>query len=339
MKRVILVTGGAGYIGSHTCVQLLERGFNVVVLDNYCNSTPEALKRVEQITGKFLIRIEGDVRDPVVLNRLFAEHAFEGVMHFAGLKAVGESADIPLTYYDVNVSGSVALLKAMLAHGVTRFIFSSSATVYGDPQYLPLDEQHRLDPVNPYGRSKFMAEEILRDFCRAQPSWSVAILRYFNPVGAHESGLIGEDPRGTPNNLMPYVAQVAVGRREALNVFGQDYDTPDGTGIRDFIHVTDLARGHVLALEALLQTEGLLTLNLGTGTGSSVLDLVAAFSKASGRDIPYQIQPRRVGDVAVNYADCRLAYERIGFKTERTLDDMCNDSWRWQSNNPSGYGT
>lgn len=337
MATSVLVTGGAGYIGSHACLELLKREFNVVVLDNYCNSSPESLNRVEQITGRPVIRVVGDVRDPALLERVFSDYAFDGVMHFAGLKAVGESAEMPLTYYDVNVSGSIALLKAMKAHGVTRFIFSSSATVYGDPLYLPLDEQHRLDPVNPYGRSKFMAEEILRDFCSAEPSWSVAILRYFNPVGAHESGLIGEDPRGIPNNLMPYVAQVAVGRREALNVFGQDYETHDGTGIRDFIHVTDLARGHVLALETLLQSEGLLTLNLGTGTGSSVLDLVAAFSKASGRDIPYTIQPRRAGDVAVNYADGRLAFERIGFKTERTLDDMCVDSWRWQSNNPNGY--
>lgn len=334
----VFVTGGAGYIGSHTCVELLNRGFEVTVLDNYTNSSAKALERVKQITGKAVESIEGDIRDQALLERLFAQKPYAGVIHFAGLKAVGESAELPVAYYDNNVGGSVTLLKAMAAQGVKRLIFSSSATVYGDPQKLPLDESHPLGPVNPYGRTKFMVEEILRDLIAANPDWGVALLRYFNPVGAHNSGLIGEDPRGVPNNLMPFVAQVAVGRRPHLNVFGNDYDTPDGTGVRDFIHVVDLARGHVRTLEKLMEQSGLLTLNLGTGRGFSVLDLVNAFGDASGKPIPYVVQDRRPGDVASTYADCRMAQETLGWEAEYSIKEMCEDTWRWQSGNLNGYG-
>ncbi len=333
----ILVTGGAGYIGSHTCVCLLEKGYSVTVLDNYSNASPASLDRVEQITGRSIERIDGDIRDQALLERVLASKSFVGVMHFAGLKSVGESARIPLDYYDNNITGSLALLSAMKTAGVNRFIFSSSATVYGSPQYLPLDENHPLGAVNPYGRTKQMVEDVLRDLSAAEPEWAIAILRYFNPVGAHASGLIGEDPRDTPNNLMPFVSQVAVGRREHVSVFGDDYDTPDGTGVRDFIHVVDLARGHVLALEKLLRSPGLLTVNLGTGSGYSVLDMIRAFGDASGREIPYLVQARRPGDVGTSYADCSLARDLLGFSAEYSIREMCEDTWRWQSNNQNGY--
>ncbi|PTR15102.1 UDP-galactose 4-epimerase [Nitrosospira sp. Nsp2] len=341
----ILVTGGAGYIGSHTCVELLNAGFEVVVFDNLCNSRPEALARVQRITGKQLRLIKGDCRDRVALSTALRDSRATSVIHFAGLKAVGESVTQPLTYYDNNVVGTLRLLEAMGDQGVQKLVFSSSATVYGDPQRLPLTEDHPLSATNPYGRSKLMVEEILRDLYRSDSSWRLAILRYFNPVGAHASGLIGEDPLGTPDNLMPFVAQVAVGRRDALNVWGNDYPTPDGTGVRDYIHVVDLALGHLKALQALdattdstgQQSTGCFTVNLGTGTGYSVLDMVHAFEKASGRRVPYRIAPRRSGDIASCYADPKLAHDLLGWRAERGLEQMCADAWRWQSANPNGY--
>jgi len=334
---MIFVTGGAGYIGSHTCVELLNAGHTVTVFDNLSNSQPEALQRVERITGKSVHFIEGDIRDQAALTAALQASQPTAVIHFAGLKAVGESVAQPLHYYDNNVVGTLCLLRAMQAAAVKTLVFSSSATVYGDPQRLPLTEDHPLSATNPYGQTKLVIENMLRDLYRSDAAWRIAILRYFNPVGAHASGLIGEDPQGVPNNLLPYVAQVAVGRRDCLNVWGNDYPTPDGTGVRDYIHVVDLALGHLAALDQLGQAPQCLTVNLGTGTGYSVLDMVRAFSAASGRPIAYQFSPRRAGDVAACYADPALAQQRLGWRAERDLATMCADAWRWQSNNPNGY--
>lgn len=337
---MILVTGGAGYIGSHTCVELIHAGVPVTVFDNFCNSHPEALARVERITGRPVSLIRGDIRDREALVAALRQSGARAVIHFAGLKAVGESVEQPLAYYDNNVDGTLRLLEAMGECGVKTLVFSSSATVYGDPQRLPLTEDHPLSATNPYGRSKLMIEEMLRDLHRSDPSWRIGILRYFNPVGAHVSGLIGEDPRGIPNNLMPYVAQVAVGRRDALNVWGNDYPTPDGTGVRDYIHVVDLALGHVRALEALarlMPPETLLTVNLGTGRGYSVLEIVKAFEAASGRPVRYKIAARRPGDIAACYADPARAADLLGWRAVRDLAAMCADAWRWQHMNPGGY--
>ncbi|MCE9535015.1 MAG: UDP-glucose 4-epimerase GalE [Nitrospirae bacterium] len=337
---MIFVTGGAGYIGSHTCVELLAAGCDVTVFDNFSNSHPEALARVERITGKKLRLVQGDIRNRAALVAALKESGANAVIHFAGLKAVGESVAQPLAYYDNNVVGTLRLLEAMGDCGVKALVFSSSATVYGDPIRLPLTEDHPLSATNPYGRTKLMIEEILRDLHRSDTSWKLAILRYFNPVGAHASGLIGEDPQGIPNNLMPFVAQVAVGRRASLNVWGSDYPTPDGTGVRDYIHVVDLALGHLKALKALERLEAgtdCLTVNLGTGTGYSVLDIVQAFERASGRPVPYTIAPRRPGDIASCYADPQRAFELLGWRAERGLGAMCTDAWRWQSGNPTGF--
>ncbi|MBS1157065.1 MAG: UDP-glucose 4-epimerase GalE [Proteobacteria bacterium] len=333
----ILLTGGAGYIGSHTYVELIAAGFKPVILDNYYNAKPEVLKRLETITGQPVEFAQADVRDRAALDAVFAKWQFSAVVHFAGLKAVGESVAKPLMYYDNNVTGTLKLLEAMQAAGVKKLVFSSSATVYGDPHAVPILEDFPLSATNPYGRSKLMIEDILRDLFKSDDSWDIALLRYFNPVGAHESGLIGEDPQGIPNNLMPFIAQVAVGKREKLSVFGGDYPTPDGTGVRDYIHVVDLAKGHVKALQKLAGKTGLLTVNLGTGQGYSVLDMVAAFGKASGKPIPYQIVDRRPGDIAACYAHPAKAQEVLGWKAEKTLEDMCADGWKWQSGNPNGY--
>ena len=334
----LLVTGGAGYIGSHTCVELLQAGHDVTVFDNFCNSSPEALARVERIAGRAPRLVRGDLRDQAALAEALRDSGAMAVVHFAGLKAVGESVEKPLLYYDNNVHGTLCLLQAMAACGVKTLVFSSSATVYGDPQRLPLTEDHPLSATNPYGQSKLMIENMLRDLYRSDATWRIGILRYFNPVGAHVSGLIGEDPQGTPNNLLPYVAQVAIGRREYLNVWGDDYATPDGTGVRDFIHVVDLANGHLKALQALEKEAGCCwATNLGTGTGYSVLDMVRAFEQASGRPVPYRVAPRRPGDVAACYADPALSRERLGWAAQRGLQEMCADAWRWQSENPQGY--
>lgn len=333
----VLVTGGAGYIGSHTVLLLLEAGRRVLVLDNLSNSSRESLERVAAITGKRAEFVEGDIRDTALLDRLFQEHRIGSVIHFAGLKAVGESVAQPLRYYDCNVTGSLRLLEAMDRAGVRHLVFSSSATVYGDPASVPIREDFPLSATNPYGATKLHIEDMLRDLHRADPRWSVALLRYFNPVGAHESGRIGEDPNGEPNNLMPYVAQVAVGKREQLRVFGDDYDTPDGTGVRDYIHVMDLAEGHLAALDALARDGGLITTNLGTGRGYSVLEMVRAFAAASGREVRYQIVERRPGDVASCYADPAHAKQVLGWEAKRGIDTMCADHWRWQSENPNGY--
>lgn len=338
---MILVTGGAGYIGSHTCVELLQAGLEITVFDNFSNSNPEALERVQRITGKRLRVIRGDIRDQGALVAALRESGAQSVIHFAGLKAVGESVQQPLSYYDNNVLGSLRLLEAMGICGVKTLVFSSSATVYGDPQRLPLTEDHPLSATNPYGQTKLTVEHMLRDLQRSDGSWRIGILRYFNPVGAHASGLIGEDPQGTPNNLMPFIAQVAVGLRPHLNVFGNDYATPDGTGVRDYIHVVDLAIGHLKALEALgRQTDQAecLTVNLGTGTGYSVLEMVRAFEAASGKPVPYKISPRRAGDIAACYADPGRAATVLPWQATRSLTDMCIDAWRWQSLNPRGYG-
>ena len=337
----VLVTGGAGYIGSHTCVALIEAGFQPVVVDNLSNASPEAIRRVEEITGHSIPFYEVDVRDQAALAAVLADHDVVATIHFAGLKAVGESVAQPLRYYDNNVGGSVRLLEVLQRHGVRTFVFSSSATVYGDPERVPIRE---TDPAgrttNPYGRSKWMVEEILRDLHVAEPDWRLGILRYFNPVGAHPSGRIGEDPAGIPNNLMPFIAQVAVGRRDHLNIFGNDYDTPDGTGVRDYIHVMDLAEGHIAALRYLLTRDAgeVLTVNLGTGRGISVLEMVKAFERVNGVPVPYRFAPCRPGDVAQCYADPSLAQERLGWRATRTLEDMVRDTWRWQSQNPQGYG-
>jgi UDP-glucose 4-epimerase len=333
---MILVTGGAGYIGSHTCVALLEAGEQVVVFDNFSNSNPVALERVQKISGKSFRVVEGDVRDQDALEKVLMQHGCKAVMHFAGLKSVQDSVAEPLEYYDQNVIGSHRLLRAMQATGVRKIVFSSSATVYGTPQFLPYTEEHPLRAVNPYGRTKLMIEEMLRDQYVSDQSWAIAILRYFNPVGAHESGLIGEDPKGVPNNLVPFVAQVAIGRRDRLNVWGNDYDTPDGTGVRDYIHVMDLAAGHVSALK-LLGTPQYFAVNLGTGAGSSVLDVISAFEAASGRPVLYDIKPRRPGDIDAYYAATDYASKLLGWKATRSLETMCADHWRWQSSNPNGY--
>ncbi len=337
MAKKILVTGASGFIGSHTCVELLAAGFDVIAVDNLCNSAREALLRVERIAGRSVPFYQADVRDRAAMAAILAEHVVDAVIHFAGLKSVGESVTVPLMYMDNNVSGTVALLEVLAAANVKRFVFSSSATVYGDPEVLPILETSRLSVTNAYGRSKLMVEEILADLVHADAQWQVGVLRYFNPVGAHASGLIGEDPSGIPNNLMPFIAQVAVGRRDKLSVFGNDYPTPDGTGVRDYIHVVDLALGHVAALNRLFSTEGGFTVNLGTGHGYSVLDTVRAFEAASGRPVPYRIVPRRPGDIASCYASAEQARELLGWTAQKTIDDMCRDHWRWQHQNPQGY--
>ncbi len=334
----VLVTGGAGYIGSHTCVELLQAGHEVVVVDNLCNSKEESLRRVQAIAGRGLVFVEADLRDGEALNALFATHPVEAVIHFAGLKAVGESVQMPLQYYDNNICGTLSLCRAMADAGVRDIVFSSSATVYGDPASVPIREHFPLCATNPYGRSKLFIEEILRDLNRADPAWNVVLLRYFNPVGAHPSGLIGEDPNGIPNNLMPYVAQVAVGKLERLRVFGNDYPTPDGTGVRDYIHVVDLARGHLAALDKLRENPGAVVYNLGTGRGYSVLEMVAAFERASGRAVPYEIVARRPGDIATCYADPAEALAQLHWRAELGIDAMVRDAWRWQSENPEGFG-
>ena len=330
-----LVTGGLGYIGSHTCVELLDAGHRVTVIDNLSNSKPAVLDRIERISGKRPAFVRADVRSRSALAEALA--GCDAVIHFAGLKAVGESVAKPIEYYSNNVEGSIALFDAMAQSGVKTLVFSSSATVYGDPHAVPIREHFPLSATNPYGRSKLMIEDMLRDVAQADAGWNIALLRYFNPVGAHVSGLIGEDPSGIPNNLMPFVAQVAVGKRECLSVFGNDYPTPDGTGVRDYIHVVDLARGHLAALRALERDGGLLTVNLGTGRGYSVLEMVAAFEQASGCPVPYRIAPRRPGDIAQCYADPGLAMEMLGWRAEKDLAAMCADAWRWQQQNPQGY--
>jgi len=338
MRKKILVTGGAGYIGSHTLVELLFAGNDCIVLDNMSNASSASLKRVQSITKKQIQFMQGDIRDATLLKKLFASQAIEIVLHFAGLKAVGESVAYPLRYYDNNVHGSRVLLQAMADAGIFSFVFSSSATVYGIPDQIPVSEASPVKrPTNPYGRSKLVVEDMLRDLAAADPRWRIAILRYFNPVGAHKSGLIGEDPNGTPNNLLPYIAQVAVGKLPELIVFGNDYATPDGTGIRDYIHVEDLAKGHLSALQALQTLTGAHTWNLGTGKGYSVLEIVRAFEDASGRSIPYRIAPRRSGDIAICYADPSKAENELGWKARRNLSEMMRDTWRWQSMNPNGY--
>ena len=335
----VLVTGGAGYIGSHTCVELMESGHDVVVIDNLCNSNPRSLERVEALTGRKVSFYEGDVRDEALLRRIFAEQAIDSVIHFAGLKAVGESVAQPWRYYDNNLNSTLVLTKVMADVGVKRIIFSSSATVYSGDNEMPLRETSRTGScTNPYGWTKYMTEQILSGIAHADPEWSVVLLRYFNPIGAHESGMIGEDPRGIPNNLMPYITQVAIGRREKLSIFGNDYDTPDGTGGRDYIHVVDLAKGHVAAVTFATENTGCEVFNLGTGTGYSVLDMVKAFEEANGVRIPYRIAGRRPGDLPVCYADPAKSAEMLGWKAEKNLRDMCRDSWNWQSRNPMGYG-
>ena len=335
----VLVTGGAGYIGSHTCVELLERGYGVVVADNLVNSSAEALERVQRITGKSLDFYEIDVRDRAALDRIFEKHNIGCAIHFAGLKAVGESVSMPLEYYDNNLNSTITLCRAMKDHGVKNIVFSSSATVYSGDNEMPLRESsHTGMCTNPYGWTKYMSEQILRDTAFSDDEWSIALLRYFNPIGAHSSGLIGEDPRGIPNNLMPFISQVAVGRRDHLNVFGNDYDTHDGTGVRDYIHVVDLARGHVCAIEYMEKHKGENVFNLGTGMGYSVLDMVKAFEKVTGIKIPYEIVGRRPGDLATVYSSPDKSAQLLGWKAQYNLTDMCRDTWAWQSKNPMGYG-
>ena len=335
----VLVTGGAGYIGSHTCVELLERGYGVVVVDNLVNSSAKSLERVQQITGKSLDFYEIDVRDRAALDRIFEKHDINCAIHFAGLKAVGESVAMPLEYYDNNLNSTITLCRAMKDHGVKNIVFSSSATVYSGDNEMPLRESSRTGMcTNPYGWTKYMSEQILRDTAFADEEWSIALLRYFNPIGAHSSGLIGEDPRGIPNNLMPFISQVAVGRRDHLNVFGNDYDTHDGTGVRDYIHVVDLARGHVCAIEYMQKHKGENVFNLGTGMGYSVLDMVKAFERVTGIKIPYEIVARRPGDLATVYSSPDKSAELLGWKAQYNLDDMCRDTWAWQFKNPMGYG-
>lgn len=333
----VLVTGGAGYIGSHTCVELLDAGYEIAVVDNLSNSCEESLERVKKITGKSFKFYKEDLCDIEAVEKIFAEDKFDAVIHFAGLKAVGESVAIPLSYYENNIGSTLNLCKVMSKHGCKKLVFSSSATVYGNPHTVPITEDFPLHCTNPYGRTKLMIEEILRDLYVSDNEWDIALLRYFNPVGAHKSGLIGEDPTGIPNNLMPYISQVAVGKRPFLNVFGDDYETPDGTGVRDYIHVVDLSIGHLKALEKISNKVGVVTYNLGTGCGYSVLDMVKAFSKACGKDVAYKIAPRRPGDIAQCYADPKKAKEELGFVATKNLEDMCNDTWRWQSNNPDGF--
>jgi len=335
--KTILVTGGAGYIGSHTLIELINNNFEVVVIDNLANSSRESLRRVEQITGHEIPFIEADVRDQSALDDIFTTYDIDSVIHFAGLKAVGESVAKPLEYYDNNLVSTLALLEAMRKHSVKQLVFSSSATVYGSPSELPLRETSTVGVglTNPYGKTKYMIEQIIQDYCAADPAFEATILRYFNPIGAHQSGQIGEDPSGIPNNLLPYVAQVAVGKLQSVGVFGDDYDTPDGTGVRDYIHVVDLARGHVAALQHM--KAGANVYNLGTGSGTSVLEIIKAFSKACGRDLPYEIKPRRAGDIAACYADCSKAERELGWRAELSIEQACADSWRWQSQNPNGF--
>ena len=334
----ILVTGGAGFIGSHTCVELLNAGYEVVVVDNLYNASEKALERVEQITGKSLKFYKVDLLDAPALTKVFDAEKIDAVIHFAGLKAVGESVAKPLEYYHNNITGTLILCDVMRKHGVKNIIFSSSATVYGDPAFIPITEECPKGKItNPYGQTKGMLEQILTDLHVADPEWNVILLRYFNPIGAHKSGLIGENPKGIPNNLLPYVAQVAVGKLKCLGVFGNDYDTPDGTGVRDYIHVVDLAIGHVKAIDKLKDKEGVSIYNLGTGVGYSVLQVVAAFEKACGKKIPYEIKPRRAGDIATCYSDASKAKRELGWVAERGLDEMCEDAWRWQSMNPNGF--
>ena len=333
----VLVTGGAGYIGSHTLISMMASGYDVVVVDNLDNSNKESLKRVEEITGKTVKFYENDVRDKDALRKIFSENKIEAVIHFAGLKAFGESCKIPLKYYDNNLISTIYLLEVMEEFSVKRLVFSSSATVYGTQEEMPLVETMPLGAINPYGRTKYFIEEILRDLYASDNTWSIALLRYFNPIGAHESGKIGEDPRGIPNNLMPYISQVAVGRLEKLNVFGNDYDTVDGTGVRDYIHVVDLANGHAKATDWVLSNTGCEAFNLGTGNGCSVLELKCAFEEASGVTVPYVIAPRRPGDPATVYANPEKAHTTLGWKAEKGIKEMCEDTWRWQKNNPNGY--
>ena len=333
----ILVTGGAGYIGSHTVVELLNVGYDVIIADNFCNSHPEVLNRIAALTGKQPVFYEADVRDTKALNNIFSQHKIESVIHFAGLKAVGESTRLPLKYYQNNIAATLTLCEVMQQHNVFDLVFSSSATVYGDPHSVPINESFPLSATNPYGRSKLMVEEILRDVAKAEPRWGIVLLRYFNPVGAHVSGTMGEDPNGIPNNLLPFISQVAIGRLPQLSVFGNDYPTPDGTGVRDYIHVVDLAVGHIKAIERIKRERGVLTYNIGTGQGYSVLEMINAFEQASGKKIAYQIVARRPGDIAECWADPAYAANDLGWKAKLGLQDMMQDAWRWQSKNPNGY--
>lgn len=333
----ILVTGGAGYIGSHTCTVLLEAGYDVIVLDNLCNSSEEAIHRVMKITGKEIMFYQVDLCDEDNLSMVFEKEKIDAVIHFAALKAVGESVVKPLEYYHNNITGTLVLLKVMKKFGVKKIVFSSSATVYGNPKTIPIKENFPLSATNPYGRTKLMLEEILGDLHGSDPEWNVILLRYFNPIGAHKSGLIGENPNGIPNNLVPYITQTAIGKQKVLGVYGDDYDTPDGSGVRDFIHVLDLAAGHVKAIRKLEEDPKVRIYNLGTGVGYSVFEMIKAFSKVCGKDIPYTVKPRRPGDIATCYADASLAEEELGWKACRDINEMCEDSWRWQKNNPNGY--
>ncbi|GAB6524508.1 UDP-glucose 4-epimerase GalE [Bacillus cereus] len=333
----VLVTGGAGYIGSHTCVQLLNNGYEVIVIDNLSNSSAKSLNRVKEVTGKQIKFYKEDVLNREALNKIFEENTIEAVIHFAGLKAVGESVANPLTYYNTNITSTLVLCDVMQKHNVKKMIFSSSATVYGIPKTSPITENFPLGAINPYGQTKLMIEQILRDIAVADPEWSTALLRYFNPIGAHESGRMGENPNGIPNNLMPYVTQVAIGKLKELSVFGNDYPTKDGTGVRDYIHVVDLANGHVKALEKVLHTTGVEAYNLGTGTGYSVLEIVKTFEKSSGKTVPYKITERRPGDIAICFSDASKAKRELGWEAKRGLEEMCVDSWKWQSNNKNGY--
>jgi len=335
----VLVTGGAGYIGSHTVVLLIEAGYDVVVFDNFSNASKESIRRVEKIVNQEITVVEGDIRNKEDLERAFKAYKIEAVIHFAGLKAVGESVEQPLRYYDNNVTGSLKLFETMVEYGCKSIIFSSSATVYGDPHTTPIVESFPLSTTNPYGTSKLMIENILRDVYVADSGWKIVLLRYFNPVGAHKSGTIGEDPNGIPNNLMPFIAQTAVGKRDKLSVFGDDYDTPDGTGVRDYIHVVDLAQGHVNALDRIKNFKEVMTINLGTGKGYSVLEMVKAFERASGKSVPYEIAPRRAGDIATCFADPSYAKEVLNWEATKGVDEMCEDTWRWQSQNPNGYSS
>lgn len=334
---MVLVTGGAGYIGSHTCVELLHAGYEVLVLDNLSNASKQSLERIEQITSKKVSFIEGDIRDKTKLQEIFQNYKIDSVIHFAGLKAVGESVSKPLEYYDNNINGTLVLLETMQEFGCKKIVFSSSATVYGDPHATPIKENFPLSATNPYGRTKLFIEYILRDLYVSDPSFKIVILRYFNPIGAHKSGLIGEDPEGIPNNLLPFISQTAVGKREYLSIFGNDYATKDGTGVRDYIHVVDLSLGHIKALEKLDTLDELLIVNLGTGKGYSVLEAIAAFEKASGKEVPYKIAPRRSGDIAECFADPGYAKEVLGWHATRGIEEMCEDAWRWQSQNPEGF--
>ncbi len=333
----ILVTGGTGYIGSHTCVELLNQGYEIIIVDNFSNSKPELLNRIQEITNKKIKFYQLDILDKVALDKVFLENKIDAVMHFAGLKSVGESVSVPISYYHNNITGTLVLCEIMKKHNVKKMVFSSSATVYGEPESVPICENFPLSATNPYGRTKLMIEEILHDIYSSDNEWSVALLRYFNPIGAHESGRIGEDPNGIPNNLMPYITQVAVGKRETLRVFGSDYDTHDGTGVRDYIHVVDLARGHLKALEKIINSKGIDSYNLGTGVGYSVLDLVNNFEKATNQKIPYIITERRPGDIDKCYANPMKAKSVLGWTSQKTMKDMCSDAWRWQVNNPDGY--